>query len=149
MEAVAGGERAFMKMLSRKEVIGKNLFDQILYPLTPEWEEKCREYQPAEQDFDSAYKRLNVISRDTVRQVRAHMEAGYPDSTVIVISERFAPLLYKYRHVTFFKVSDYKAQRKYAMIPKMAAIKVCGRLYVAINAVDIHADAPTIVTIDG
>jgi thiol-disulfide isomerase/thioredoxin len=148
IEAVAGGERAFMKMLSEREVIGKKLFDQMLYPLTAEQEVKCREYKPIIQNFDEAYKGLNVISKDTVKKVKAHMEAGYPNSTVITITEHFAPPLYKYRQVTFFKVLDYKAQRKYAMVPKMAAVKVCGRLYVALNAVGVHVETPIIVTID-
>lgn len=148
IEAVAGGERAFMKMLSERKVSGKKLFDQMLYPLTSEQEAKCREYEPVTQDFDAAYKNLNVVSKDTVKQVKAHMEAGYPNSTVIAITERFAPPLYKYRQIAFFKVLDYKAQRKYAMVPKMAAVKVCGRLYVALNAVDVHVETPIIVTID-
>jgi hypothetical protein len=147
--AVAGGERAFMKMLSERKVSGKKLFDQLLYPLTAGQEEKCREYKPVEQNFDEAYKGLNVISKDTVKNVKAHMEAGYPDSTVITIAGHLAPPLYKYRQVAFFKVLDYKAHRKYAMLPKMAAVKVCGRLYVALNAVRIHTDTPIIVTLEG
>jgi hypothetical protein len=148
IEAVAGGERAFMKMLSGRIVTGKKLFDQILYPLTSEQEEKCRAYRPTVQDFDAAYKRLNILSRDTVKRVKAHMEAGYPNSAVIAVAEHFAPALYNYRQAVFFKVLDYKAQRKYAMIPKMAAVKVCGRLYVALNAVNVYAETPVIVTID-
>jgi hypothetical protein len=148
IEAVSGGERAFMKMLVARNVIGKRLFDQTLYPLTAEQEAKCREYTPAEQDFDAAYKNINVLSKDTVRQVKAHMEAGYPNSAVITVAARCAPPLYTYRNVTFFKVLDYKAQRKYAMVPKMAAIKVCGRLYAALNAVNVRVETPIIVTID-
>jgi hypothetical protein len=148
INAIAGGERAFTKMLVKREVVGKELFDQTLYPLTPAQAKKCCEYGPAVQDFDTAYKRLNVLAKDTVNRVKAHMEAGYPNSTVIAITERFAPPLYKYRQITFFKVLDYKAQRKYAMVPKMAAVKVCGRLYVALNAVDVRVETPIIVTID-
>jgi hypothetical protein len=148
IEAVAGGERAFMKMLSNRAIAGKKLFDQILYPLTSEQEAKCREYKPVEQDFDMAYKSLNVIPKATVKQVKAHAEAGYPNSTVITTAKHFALPLYKYRQATFFKVLDYKAQRKYAMMPKMAAVKVCGRLYVALNAVNVHVDTPIIVTLD-
>jgi hypothetical protein len=147
LNAVAGGERAFMKMLSKREVAGKKLFDQILYPLAPEQVETCRAYEPVVQDFDEAYKHLNVVSKDTVQSVKAHMESGYPNSTVITITKAFAPPLYEYRQATFFKVLDYKAQRKYAMVPRMAAIKVCGRLYVALNAVDIRVEIPIIVTI--
>jgi hypothetical protein len=148
IEAVAGGERAFMKMLSGRIVTGKKLFDQALYPLTSGQEEKCRAYRPTMQDFDAAYKGLNILSRDTVKQVKAHMEAGYPNSTVISIAEHLAPPLYNYRQAIFFKVLDYKAQRKYAMVPKMAAVKVCGRLYIALNAVNVHVDTSIIVTID-
>jgi hypothetical protein len=147
INAVAGGERAFMKMLSKREVVGKKLFDQILYPVTPEQVETCRAHEPTVQNFDEAYKRLNVVSKDTVRRVKAHMESGYPNSTVITIAKAFVPPRYEYRQATFFKVLDYKAQRKYAMVPKMAALKVCGRLYVALNAVDIHVETPIIVTI--
>jgi hypothetical protein len=148
IEAVAGGERSFMKMLSTREVIGEMLLDQMLYPLTAEQEAKCRDYKPTEQDFDAAYKSINVISKDTVKRVKAHMEAGYPNSTVITITEHLAPPLFTYRRITFLKVLDYKAQRKYAMVPKMAAVKVCGRLYIALNAVNIYVETPTIVTID-
>jgi hypothetical protein len=148
IEAVAHGERSFMKMLSKKEVHGRTLFDQSLYPLTSGQEEECRKYGPSVQDFDEAYKGLNVISKDTVKKIRARMEEGYPNSTVIAIARHLAPPLYKYRHATFFKVLEYKAQRKYVMVPKMAAVKVCGRLYVAINAVNIHVETPIIVTVD-
>ena len=148
-EAIAGGERAFMKILSNREVVGETLFDQTLYPVTEAQEKTCREYGAYEQDFDRAYRSLNVISKDTVARVKAHMEAGYPNSTVITIPNYAALPLYTYRHATFFKVLDYKAQRKYKMVPKMAAIKVCGRLYVALNAVCIRVETPIIVTIDG
>jgi hypothetical protein len=149
IEAVAGGERSFMRMLSKREVSGKKLFDQILYPLACDQEEKCREYGPVAQDFDAAYRNLNVISKDTVNGIKAREETGYSGAAIITIAERFAPPLYKYRQAAFFKVLDFKAQRKYAMLPKMAAVKVCGRLYVALNAVCVRAENPIIVTVDG
>jgi hypothetical protein len=144
INAVARGERAFMKMLSGGEVVGRKLFDQILYPLTAEQEAACRKYGPTEQDFDMAYRHLNVISRDVIDRVRRNMEAGYPNSTVITIDEQ---PLYQYRQAAFFKVRDYKAHRKYRMLPRMAAVKVFGRLYVALNAVNIHVKVPIIVTV--
>jgi hypothetical protein len=147
IDAVAGGERAFMRMLSDRKVVGKKLFDQTLYPIKPEQEEACRVYEPVVQDFDSAYRGLNVISKDTIRRIKARMNAGYPNSKVITIPKHGVPALYEYRHAVFFKVLDYKAQRKYAMVPKMAAIKVCGRLYVALNAVNIRVETPIIVTV--
>jgi hypothetical protein len=148
IEAVAGGERAFMKMLANGKVTGKKLFDQMLYPLDPEQEEKCCAYKPVIQDFDAAYKNLNVISRDTVRLIKGHMEAGYPNSTVVTINRHLVPPLYKYRHVIFFKVLDYKEHRKYRMLPRMAAVKVCGRLYAALDTVNVYVEAPVIMTIE-
>jgi hypothetical protein len=136
-------------MLSERSARGEKLFDQMLYPLTVEQEAECRKYGPAEQDFDAAYKHLNVLPKEAVARVRARMEAGWPNSAVITIAERFAPPLYRYRQAVFFKVLDYKARRKYAMLPKLAAVKVCGRLYVALNAVNIRAEASIIVTVDG
>jgi hypothetical protein len=147
INVVAGGERSFAKMLSRKIVAGKLLFDQILYPLTSQQEEACRQYGAVVQDFDAAYRQVNVLAQETVNRVKDHMEAGYPNAAVITIPGHLGLPLYTYRHATFFKVLDYKAHRKYAMVPKMAAIKLCGRLYVAVNAVNIRAETPIIVTV--
>jgi hypothetical protein len=72
---------------------------------------------------------------------------GYPNSAVITLSGSSAPLLYRYRHAAFFRVRDYKAPRKYAAAPSMAAVKLCGRLYVAVNAIDVRVEAPIIVTV--
>jgi hypothetical protein len=42
---------------------------------------------------------------------------------------------------------DYKEREKYKMVPKLAAVKVCGRIYVAVKAVNVRVEAPIIVTI--
>jgi hypothetical protein len=147
IEAVAGGERSLTRLLSKGAVAGKQLLDRVLYPLTEEQEKKCLEYFPIMQDFDEAYKCLNVLSKHTLGQIKARMPVGYHASTVITIPGNLAPPLYKYRQVTFFKVLDYKMQRKYGMVPKMASIKICGHLYVALNAVSVNVEAPIIVTI--
>jgi hypothetical protein len=137
-----------MKLLSERVVVGKKLFDQMLYPLTSEQEEQCREYTPVEQDFDTAYRGLNVVSKDTVKRVKVHAEPGFPNAAVVTIAKHFALPLYPYRHITVFKVRDYKMQRKYAMVPKMAAIKVCGCIYIALNAVNVRVETPIIAMID-
>jgi hypothetical protein len=145
--AIAGGQKAFMDMLNAREVIGKKLFDQTLYPVTGGQQKLCEQYHPPMQDFDAAYVQINVVSKDVVKKVKAKMDAGYPGATVITIDPNYAPPLYPYRHATFFKVLDYKATRKYPMVPKMASVKLCGRLYVALNAVSVRVDTPIIVTI--
>jgi hypothetical protein len=146
IDAVAGGERSFMRMLSKREVVGRDLLDHVLYPLTAEQENKCRGCEPSVQDFDAAYRGLNIISKDVVKCIKTHMETGYPNAAVISLAEYPVMPTYRYRHATFFKVLDYKRQSKYRMLPKMAAVKMCGRLYVALNAVNVRVDAPIIVT---
>jgi hypothetical protein len=145
--AVTRGQKAFMEMLNAREVIGKKLFDQTLYPVTDGQRKLCEQYNPPVQDFEAAYQQINVVSKDVVKKIKAKIDAGYPGATVIEIANRFAPPLYPYRHAVFFKVLDYKATRKYPMVPKMAAVKLCGRLYVALNAVSVRAETPIIVTI--
>jgi hypothetical protein len=146
IEAIAGGRYTFIKMLSCRAVIGKKLFDQMLYPITPNQEEQCLRHTPFMQDFDEAYRGLSVVSKEAVKQVKAHMDAGYPNAIVITIPKHVLSL-YTYRQTTFFKVLDYKAQRKYKMLSKMAAVKVCGRLYVALNAVSVRVETPIIATL--
>jgi hypothetical protein len=146
--AVARGERAFTKMLAKKEVVGKALLDQVLYPLTLEQREACTEYTPTAQDFDEAYRCLNIVSRDTVKQVKEGVSAAFPGASVITLSSKTAPESFKYRHVSFIRVRDYKGANKYRVRPNMAAIRICGRLYIALNAVDVRVETPVIVTID-
>jgi hypothetical protein len=145
--AIAGGPKAFMEMLNAREVIGKKLFDQTLYPVTGGQQKLCEPYNPPVQDFDAAYRQINVVSKDVVKRVKEKMDAGYPGATVVTIDPAYAPPLFPYRHANFFKVLDYKATKKYPMVPKMAVIKLCGRLYVALNAVSVRAETPIIVTI--
>jgi hypothetical protein len=148
-DAIAGGERTFTKMLAKKAVVGKMVLDQALYPLTEEQHRVCAQYCPATQDFDAAYRRLNVVSKDTVRQIKENASSAFPGATVVSLKPDVAPEFFKYRHVVFFKVRDYKEARKYPMVPKMASVKLCGRLYVALNAVDVRVDAPIIATVEG
>ena len=148
IDAVAGGERTFAKILARKEAVGKPLFDQVLYPLTAEQRAMCEEYNPVVQDFDEAYRHLNVVPRDTVRQIKKGGSDAFPGASVVSLPARTTLAFFKYRHVIFFKVQDFKEARKYPMVPKMAAVKVCGRLYAAINAVNVCVEAPIIVTVD-
>ena len=146
--AIAGGQKAFTEMLNVREVVGKKLFDQTLYPVTSSQQELCEQYNPPVQDFDEAYRQINIVSKEVVKRVKAKMDAGYPGATVITIDPHYAPPLYPYRHAIFFKVLEYKAARKYPMVPKMASVKLCGRLYVALNAVSVRVETPVIVTID-
>jgi hypothetical protein len=147
-DAIAGGEKALLKMLSSKKVVGLLLMDQILYPLDPEEENACETiYNPTYQDFDSIVRSLNVLSKGTIKEIQSGGSEAFPGAAVISIRKEMIPKFYRYRHVTFFKATDYKEGQKYNMLPKMATVKICGRLYVAVNAVSVRVETPIIATL--
>jgi len=147
--AIAKGERAFMKMLASKTVVGKELLDQILYPVTGEQQEQCLEYNPTLQDFEDFFKHLNITPKEVIAQAKVGECPAIPGAAIITIDARLVPELFKYRQVTFFKARDYKEAEKYKMLPKMAAVKICGCIYIAFNTVDVRIDKPIIVTLKG
>jgi hypothetical protein len=144
--AIAGGERALIKMLASKAVISKTLLDQVLYPVTIEQQKICESYNPVYQDFDEAVKYFNVLSGDTLMQIKVGNEQAFPKATVFNVGKAI-PEFFKHRHITFFRVQDYKESRKYRMLSKMAAVKLLGRCYIALNAVDVRVETPIIVTL--
>jgi hypothetical protein len=145
-KAVAGGQSAFIKMLSTKQVEGVRLMDQTLYPLTPREKEHCDRYEPVFQDFDYAFRRINLLSDSAVNDVRFNNDAVYPGARLIELRPEMLQL-FEYRRVRFFKVKDYQNGNKYRMVSKMATVSVYGRLYAALNAVDVRVEAPFVVVI--
>jgi len=145
--AVAKGIRALTKMLSRKAVVGKTLLNQALYPVTSEQRKLCDEYKPIYQDFDDSIKRFNILSKDTLKQIKEEKSDAFPGATLISIMKEATLPLFEYRRYVFFCVRDYKKSQKYNMLPKMAVIKLCGSLYVALNAVDVRVEKPIIVAL--
>jgi hypothetical protein len=147
MDAIAGGERALIKMVANKTITGKMLFDQTLYPLSDEQKIRCAEYSPIEQDFDKFFKHLNIISKESIRQIKQGNCSAFPGATLITVRAETVPEQYKYRQATFFKASGYKEAKKYRMLLSMAAIKICGRIYVALNTVNVQVKQPILVTL--
>jgi len=146
--AIAGGERAFMKMLANKSVKSIKLLDQDFFLVTEEQEDTCRrEYSVSSLDFTDWFKNLNIMSKDSIDAVKKGTSAAFPGATVITVDARFMPKLYKYRQVNFFRAMDYKESGKYRMLHKMAHIKICGRMYIALNTVDVRIDKPILVTL--
>jgi hypothetical protein len=143
--AVAGGQRAFIKMLNQKKVSGITLMDQTLYPVTPQEKETCDNYSPVFQDFDFAFQRINRLSSGDIKDLRRGKDTAYPGARLIELQINTLQV-FKRRQVCFFKVLDYKNGNKYRMVPKMATVQVYGRLYAALNAVDVRVEAPIIVT---
>jgi hypothetical protein len=123
--------------------------DQTLYPLTPAEQATCETYNPIMQDFDEAVRHFNVLSKEALLEIRESTSEAFPRkyTTVIFIRKKAVPEVFKYRHLEFFKVMDYREGKKYRMLPKMAAVKVCGRLYIAVNAVDVRVETPIIASL--
>jgi len=145
--AIAKGEKALLKMLSSKAVSGKLLMDQTIYPLTPEEQATCEAYSPIVQDFDEAVKHFNVVSKETLERIRAHESEAFPKAVAINVRKETIPEFFKYRHISFFRAMDYRESQKYHMLPKMAAVKICGRFYIAVNAVDVRVETPIIASL--
>jgi hypothetical protein len=145
--AVAGGQRAFIKMLSAKKVGGVHLMDQTIYPLTKHEQEKCGSYGHTFQDFDSAFRYINKLPGSDVKDLRRSKDTICPGARLIELPKTQILQLFKYRQLYFFKVRDYKNGNKYRMVPKMATVQLYGRLYVALNAVNVRVEAPIVVTV--
>jgi hypothetical protein len=143
--AIKKGEKALIKLLSSKVITSKLLMDQTLYPLTPAELTVCETYNPIVQDFDEALRHFNVVSKETLGEIKEHESEAFPDAVIINIKRETIPEVFKYRHITFFKVMDYRECQKYHMLPKMAAIKICGRLYAAFNTVDMRVEKGAII----
>jgi len=147
IDAIAKGEKALAKLLSSKAVAGKMLMDQAVYPLTPAERETCETYSPTVQDFDEAVRHFNIVPKEALGEIRRGESEAFPKAAVVSIRKEALPEFFKYRHLTFFKVTDYRESQKYRMLPKMAAVKICGRFYVAVNAVDVRVETPIIASL--
>ena len=151
IDALAKGERSFRKMLANKVVVGKLLFDQVLYPITPEQRKICETYNPNIQDIDSALRYFNIVSKETLRQIREQISEAFFNSHVISINSNTLPECCKYKYFTFFKACCWNYEKgnkyKYHALSKMATVKICGYLYIALNAVDVRVEAPIIASL--
>jgi len=137
--AISGGERAFMKALANKTVIGKKLLDQTLFPLTETQQRICRNYNPTIQDFDDFYKHLNIVKDNATLAVS--------NAAIIPVPTQLISETFKYRHINFFSARDYKESKKYRMLAKLAATKICGSVYIALDAVDARVERPIVITL--
>jgi hypothetical protein len=142
--AIAKGERAFMRLLANREVESVTLFDQVLYKVTPDQEAVCEEFTPCRQDFDEACRYMNVLSRETIRRIAHRTDKAFPGAWVIYTR---CTELYTCNRIRFIRVRDFNMAQKYRMVPKLASVRICGRLYIAVNTVNIRVKEPAIVTV--
>jgi hypothetical protein len=133
--AIAGGERSFMRMLAEGAVTGKQIFDQIWYPVTEEQEARCREFVPQEQDLDAAFSNIAKAGQ---------REAG----RTITIPRGFAPDLREHRGFRFMRIRDFYRPDKYRLLPQLAAVRVGSSSYVAVGAVSTAAERPIVIDIN-
>jgi len=146
VDVIAKGNRALQRDIARKLVVIKPLFDQLFYSVTPEQQKICEKHSPVFQDLDSVIRHFNIVSKDTLRTIKERISEAFYNACVVTIDGKIATC-FKYRHLTFFKVRSYCDTVTYGMLRKMACIKVCGLLYVALNAVDVRVESPIIATL--
>ena len=143
---VAKGERSFIKMLARKQVFGKEIFDQVVYPLTKEQETSCRKLEYVEQDLDDFFKHLNFVTESDRRLIKEKFCPHLLGATLLCIGRNIEESVFTYKRVKLFKSEELALNRKYNLMAKLAAVKLCGRTYIALNMVDVRIDQPVVIT---
>jgi len=146
VDVIAGGERSALKMVSRKEIVPKEFMGQVLYALSGDSERMCLEASHIFQDIDEFYKSLNYVSKEALDEVKKGECSWLPGATVITVGDTVKPELYKWKHLTFMKAETFRG-KTYNAFRKMAAMKICGRSYIALDAVGIFDRKPIIVTL--
>jgi hypothetical protein len=143
----AGGEKTFIKQVARGELIGKLLMDQILYPVTEEERKLIRkQYDPQEQDFDTQYRKIQAVFPEEINNAWA--ERLFPGAAIIRVPPSAADKAVCFRSVQFIPLRYYNQRNKYYWArEKMARVRIFKYWYIALNAVNITADRPVIVTI--
>lgn len=134
--AVAHGERSFMRLLSDKKAEHIKLLDEYLYELKSADKALCEKCNPVVQNFDDEFKRLNIVRN-----------GEYKDAHTIKLHKEFIPEVYKYKQFNFIKVRDFYLSNKYRILPRLACVKLYSCLYVAVNAVNISAEPPVVLTV--
>jgi hypothetical protein len=148
IDAIAGGGRTLLKMAAQGLVAGSRIFDVPVYRLSAETEDKCRKIGAASQDFDQAYQALNRLPRGYIERMKAGEVQYTEKSRIITMDPSVLSMLdtFEYRHCLFFRLRDLREPYKYKLLPRMAAIQVCGGWYVAFDTINRLADDPVIVS---
>jgi hypothetical protein len=137
-DVIAGGERAFYKMLTQGRITGRTFFGQTLYLLTDDLRDKVRGAAFEEQDFDAAVAAFRKVEIT---------ELGHGDHRVITVRADFVDEIYCYNRIEFIRMKDWKEPNKYRVQDKLATVKLCGFRYVALDTVNTAAENPIIVTL--
>jgi hypothetical protein len=149
-DAVAGGERAFTKMLARGEARGEAVLGIVVYHLDPPALAHCRgKYEVEEQDFDASYQTIHRLPRDFMEKYKKGEEAYMPKARLITVAPDALPMVegtQRYKHCVFFRIRDLAHGRKYELLSKMAVLRVCGTWYVAFDSVRRGVEDPVIVS---
>lgn len=147
-KALAPGDHTFVRMVAAQEVLSEPTLDQVLYKVTKkEAADYLRRYSAQFQDFDAQYRRIHVLTQEDRLQEEA-LDAQVPDAVLWQIDAPKEKLL-RHRFTTFV---PYRYCRRGHGDPRsdkerLAIVKLCKFLYVAINAVDITVNKPAIVTL--
>jgi hypothetical protein len=93
-DAVAGGEREFMKMLARGDAKGEGIFNTVVYLLEGEALDRCRKTEGVEtQDFDAAYEEIHRLPRAFMEKYKTGKEKYMPKARLITVMEGALPMI--------------------------------------------------------
>jgi hypothetical protein len=128
MKAVSMGKAEFMRRLASGALKSVRVLDHYVYSLADE--SLIAPFNYEEQDFDEDYMSL-------------HPYHGNGSAEEIHVKPLAKP--FRYRRYSFLRMTDFSESRKYALLPNLPAIKVCGAWYVALEAVRQDAEKPIAV----
>jgi hypothetical protein len=99
--------------------------------LTPEQHEKVKKITHTYQDFDEQIRGIDTKAVSKFEAVRVPEMSG----------ER----KWKYKGVTFVLTADVPDPRRYRLLPRFPVVRVCGCVYIALNAIDVRIDNPLVL----
>jgi hypothetical protein len=137
-DAIAGGERPFVSLIAEKRVKGRRLLDEMVFLMTPEALGETKGRIVEQQDLDASLRGIRGYSGEDietgkVKEVRLH--------------KGLVPATYNIGDRNFIKLRDYPDASRYRMTSQLAALRLCGCWYVALDAVNRGAEHPLVVTL--
>ena len=127
------GGTGIIKELAKGHFTQRMFFDDILYSVS--------------KDQFATYKPLEPQStRQNIDEVIKNLEA-VGDPPTITIPSNLGAKVHRYGGFEFVSITDVTDLRRYKLQPRMAILRVCGSIYVALNAKVKSQDRPVIVSI--
>jgi hypothetical protein len=140
------GDHSFIKFAMTGGIVGRAVLDQVMYLITPEERGEIeKRFSVQVQDFDAQYRRIHTLVQD---EPVSSKEAS-PDSQVLVLKASDEMRFITHRFVTFIPFVKFQPGKgnRYGFLDRLPVARICKYWYIALNAVNIDAEKPLIVTV--